>query len=95
MFNAHQEVVKYKMKLEEGEMICDKCNGTGTNLDQTFGDDLRHSWCNKCHGRRKVDWITNIIGETPCYYIKPGVYFKEIDLSEYVLSFRKRGKNET
>jgi RecJ-like exonuclease len=40
--------------LKEGEVICDKCNGTGV-------------WkkvhpCYKCLGKGKLDWVTNVMG---------------------------------
>jgi len=40
--------------LNEGEMICDKCEGTGE-------DDKRFR-CKKCLGKGKVDWVENDMG---------------------------------
>jgi len=45
------------MILNEGEVICDKCNRTGV-LSHTF-DGL----CSKCHGKGSIDWVTNAMGE--------------------------------
>jgi hypothetical protein len=41
--------------LQDGEMICDKCEGTG---------ETGTSWvsCGKCLGMGKVDWIENAMG---------------------------------
>jgi len=66
------------MKLNEGEIICDRCNGTGNEPGKII--------CSKCRGEGKIDWIDNIFNgkrEGSCYYIKPGVYANEIDFSVY------------
>jgi hypothetical protein len=44
--------------LNEGEVICDKCNGTG------FWEEhgLRGQQCYKCLGKGKLDWVTNAMG---------------------------------
>ncbi len=46
------------MILNEGEVICDKCNGTG------FWEEngLRGYQCYKCLGKGKLDWVTNVMG---------------------------------
>jgi hypothetical protein len=46
------------MVLNEGEVICDKCNGTG------FWEEngLRGHQCYKCLGKGKLDWVTNVMG---------------------------------
>ena len=46
------------MLLNEGEVICDKCNGTG------FWEEtgLRGHQCYKCLGKGKLDWVTNVMG---------------------------------
>lgn len=76
------------MKLEPGEMICDKCNGTGYYIEDE--KSLNHPWCPKCHGEKKVDWVSNAIWKKEkSDYIKPGVYTKVIDLSEYIPSFNQ------
>ena len=46
--------------LNEGEVICDKCDGTG---DISGGGYVK---CPKCKGKGKLDWVTNAMG-----YIKP------------------------
>ncbi len=40
------------MKLEEHEMLCSRCDGSGVEPDDVFR-------CTKCYGVGKVDWITN------------------------------------
>jgi hypothetical protein len=36
-------------------MVCDECNGTGINKDNSW-------FCDKCKGKKELDWIENIIG---------------------------------
>jgi hypothetical protein len=43
-----------------GEIICDKCNGTGLYNDGTY--ILR---CPKCKGKKKLDWCEQIVGVAP------------------------------
>jgi hypothetical protein len=42
--------------LEEGEMICPICNGTGNDKENVFV-------CEKCDGNGKVDWVSNVISQ--------------------------------
>jgi DnaJ-class molecular chaperone len=49
------------MKLKEGEYICDKCNGRGSL--PTRNPDVVTK-CPKCNGKKKLDWIENIVGVT-------------------------------
>lgn len=44
--------------LNEGEVICDQCNGTG------FWEEngLRGHQCYKCLGKGKLDWVSNVMG---------------------------------
>jgi RecJ-like exonuclease len=41
------------MKLEEGDIVCSRCLGSGKEKDRFT--------CKKCYGEGKVDWITNVI----------------------------------
>ena len=41
-------------------MICDKCNGTGNILEDNNIDI--YDKCNKCYGKKDLDWIENIVG---------------------------------
>lgn len=54
--------MKARLKLSTGEKFCDKCSGTGFVVSQSNPDleDL----CPKCRGKRKLDWIENIVGVT-------------------------------
>jgi len=75
------------MKLEEYEIICPKCNGSG--LDQTRDQTgINKYHCQKCNGTGRLDWIENIIGKRKrSKLIRPGVYTTEVDLSTYIPSF--------
>lgn len=46
--------------LNDGEMICDACDGTGWGKELTIwgGKTL----CHKCQGERKLDWVSKITG---------------------------------
>jgi hypothetical protein len=47
--------------LNEGEMICDKCEGTGKESN-TSASTLYSRFCKKCLGSGKVDWVDNAMG---------------------------------
>ena len=55
--------------LEEGEVICSKCEGVGF-VDKIESDDtsIYKNVCPKCHGTGKLDWIENIRGKKPQYF---------------------------
>jgi DnaJ-class molecular chaperone len=45
--------------LEEGEVECAKCDGTGRDPDSYF----KHIYeCRRCEGTGKTDWVTNVMG---------------------------------
>ena len=46
------------MDLKPGEVICSKCNGTGSMMVKNF----YYFKCDKCQGKSKLDWIENIVG---------------------------------
>ena len=52
------------MKLKPGEVVCNRCNGSGkypsSNNSSTCIDSYK---CFKCHGTGKLDWIENIVGK--------------------------------
>ena len=58
------------MRLNEGEVICDECNGTGVLFHTISG------LCSKCNGKGKLDWVTNAMGkQTPeIWYAPAGTY---------------------
>lgn len=45
-------------ELEEGEVLCDVCNGFGYDNNPNFGPIV----CKKCQGIGKLDWIERIVG---------------------------------
>lgn len=55
--------------LEPGEVICDKCNGTGkpnNNKIDYRQKYVTYPWtCDKCYGVGKLDWIENVTGKRP------------------------------
>ena len=58
--------------LNEGEVICNKCNGERA-LDVLSNPELMME-CPKCKGAGKLDWIQNIMGK----------HYKIIDLTHLV-----------
>jgi len=53
------------MKLAQGEIICDKCNGTGeiTNKSEFEFTYLVFNVCLKCLGSGKLNWVEVIFGK--------------------------------
>lgn len=49
-------------ELQENELVCDKCNGTGC-IPSEFSPSELASRCPKCQGDGWVDWISNITGK--------------------------------
>ena len=58
-----------KETLEEGEVICSKCEGVGF-VDKIKSDNtsLYKGSCPKCHGTGKLDWIENVLGKKPDHH---------------------------
>ena len=52
-----------EIQLEEGEVICDRCQGTCHEPNSNDNDELCTEICGKCFGHGKLDWIENIIGK--------------------------------
>ena len=77
--------------IEDGELICDKCDGTG---GISINDQLAKT-CPKCHGTKKVDWIQNAMGEqAPKYFTATWgkdnittseLYINDTPLDKYIL----------
>ena len=53
--------------LKLGEVICDKCNGSGTYIHE-IDEPFNNFKCPKCQGNKKLDWIKNIVWEDPPSY---------------------------
>lgn len=51
------------IKVGDGEVICDKCNGTGCLAELQLRGIVRHDECPKCEGDGKLDWIDNVMGK--------------------------------
>jgi len=51
---------KVKLDLNEGEKICDSCNGVGYHIISFTGSA---KWCKKCKGTGKLNWIEEIFGK--------------------------------
>jgi len=54
------------MQLNEGEVICDQCNGKGyEKYTEPKGNNfyIKKRTCIKCHGDGKLDWLENITGK--------------------------------
>ena len=61
------------MRLEPGEVICDKCKGTGhpnNNEIDYKQKDFTFLWvCNKCNGEGKLDWIEAVVGKKKLFSV--------------------------
>jgi DnaJ-class molecular chaperone len=52
------------MELENGEIICDRCNGTGRDPDKKRYKSSPWAYrCSKCNANGKISWLQNIITE--------------------------------
>ena len=49
--------------LKEGEVICNKCKGTGSTSPANSRESIYYQVCYKCHGRGKLDWVEMIVGK--------------------------------
>ena len=47
------------MILNEGEVKCKKCDGTGRLTKNHHSEDVIVVDCQKCHGKGKIDWVSN------------------------------------
>lgn len=55
--------VNSNLILNEGDTICDICNGIGMTHYQKDANWHEYKVCKKCGGTRKVNWIENIFGK--------------------------------
>ena len=51
------------VQLKEGEVICDRCQGTCHEPNSNDNDELCTEICGRCLGHGKLDWIENIVGK--------------------------------
>jgi len=49
--------------LNEGEVCCDKCNGSGYIENNQKECRTFRIICDKCNGDGKLDWIENVLGK--------------------------------
>lgn len=86
------------IELNEGEVICDKCDGEGLIPEQIDNEitirgfiyknpDFKFKMCDKCCGFGKLDWIENVVGKTRNPVIT-------IDSSFHVESFKNAELNK-
>jgi hypothetical protein len=54
------EIIPGEIKLEEGEIICNECDGKGIDTHGFFS-----MVCPKCQGEKKLDWISAATGVAP------------------------------
>jgi len=80
-------------KIDEslGEVLCDRCGGSGfvgpgEKFDYSSSEPgIMPKRCKKCRGEGRLDWVENVVGKRPrSAFIRPGVYVREIDVSEFV-----------
>jgi len=50
------------IELEEGEVICARCEGAGCLPSTIDAIDILQETCLKCNGKGKLDWISNAMG---------------------------------
>lgn len=68
------------MKLNPGDVICNKCNGEGIIKSCSIGNKML---CSKCYGTGKLDWIENIVGKVWGYdvwYAPAGFVHRRIEV---------------
>ena len=63
-----------KINLKPGEVMCNRCNGTGKNFDKEFVKIWGITDCPKCWGKGKLDWVENFTGIIDPYLeLKEGI----------------------
>jgi excinuclease UvrABC ATPase subunit len=48
------------LRLQPGEVVCDKCSGTGDDLQNEHPSFNYYPACTKCSGSGKVSWLQDI-----------------------------------
>ena len=79
---------KNNIKLEEGEIICSKCNGSGESYtDPIYVEYFGNKSCKKCKGKGKLDWIEVIVGKKHIvpipFSIRTGIYIAKYDINYF------------
>lgn len=59
--HTYQLPTNNEIILNDGEMICDACGGTGWDKEGLTAWGGRKI-CHKCQGERKLDWVSKITG---------------------------------
>ena len=54
------------IKLEEGEVICSRCEGRGCS--PFFSIQEAQETCPKCNGEGKLDWVSNAMVKENLFY---------------------------
>jgi DnaJ-class molecular chaperone len=54
--------------LEEDEVFCPKCKGTGKGKSWMAGEFIITPECSHCLGEGKLDWLERIVGKPPRKY---------------------------
>jgi len=53
-----------KVVIGEGDEVCSRCKGHGNEVEEEE-DGFTVNSCSKCHGKGKLDWVTNAMGTPP------------------------------
>jgi len=62
-----KSVTKSSLKLSEGEVRCNVCDGDGI-IKEVTESSVTVGTCPHCLGNRKLDWIENVVGKRcSCY----------------------------
>lgn len=60
-------VTKSFLKLSEGEVCCNVCDGDGI-IKEVTESSVTVGTCPHCLGSRKLDWVENVVGKhLSCY----------------------------
>lgn len=81
---SRKPLEKEKLKLEEGEVICNKCEGKGILLNSKIDFSFMDETCPICNGEGKTDWISNAIEPPP----KDEFYFAKYLVDEMAENLR-------
>lgn len=55
--------MKEKTHLEDGECICNMCEGEGNIINSKYDISYIDQVCPKCNGKGKVDWVSRAINK--------------------------------